>query len=605
MQPRSSFAVTVLSLLIASPPVFAQDKTAPSSPTDSVPVVKTQVRRVLVDIVVTNEQGDAVTGLRKEDFEVLEDGKAQTVATFEEHHGAAPTQIKMPPMPPGVYTNFPVTQTADAINVLLLDTLNTPAPDQVYVHSQMIKHLKEIPPNARVAVFTLASRLRMIQGVTTDSSALLAAVNSQPAAKPSPVLQSQMEQDADRQRVDFMIQESQNRPDSNQTLPQSMVDAASSEKMFFNDVKNFVADSRIRMTLEAMQQLGRYLGTIPGRKNVMWFSGSFPAGIIPNPDLTDPFGGEKSYQEEIRKTADLLAAAQIAIYPIGAEGLMADQTFQVSGSEISQQRGSIQLQDQMQISREQAWDRDASHSAMEQIAKETGGQAFYNANGLAAAMQRAIHNGERYYSITYSPANTVMDGKYRRIRVRLTNAKHTLSYRRGYFADDLSATLAAGQRPDFDPLMQLMGRNLPDYTQIVYKVLVQPTKTQPAPEAPRAGTNSDLKGPVTRYGVDFAVAVGDMHLDPSPDGSRKGILEVMLVAYDQEGAPVNLVMTKGEIKMQPKDYEAAQRGGLQIHKEIDVPRDAQVYLRTGIYDFKSSSCGTLGMLLRPSRTPAK
>ena len=176
MSLRSSSLGFVL-LTCALVPLHSQT-TAPDTG-QAVTTIKTKVHLVLVDVVVTNNKGEPVSGLRTEDFEVLEDGKPQTISTFEEHRGAAPTQIKLPPMPPNVYTNFPLVEKADSLNVLLLDSLNTPAPDQVYVHSQMIKHLKDIPANTRVAVFTLASRLRMVQGVTTDSSALLAAVNQQ------------------------------------------------------------------------------------------------------------------------------------------------------------------------------------------------------------------------------------------------------------------------------------------------------------------------------------------------------------------------------------------------------------------------------------------
>jgi len=85
-------------------------------------------------------------------------------------------------MPPNVYTNYPLTQTADAVNVLLLDALNTPTRDQTYVHSEMIKYLRTIPPGTRVAIFTLASRLRMLPGMTTDSSELLAVLNDKKGA---------------------------------------------------------------------------------------------------------------------------------------------------------------------------------------------------------------------------------------------------------------------------------------------------------------------------------------------------------------------------------------------------------------------------------------
>jgi hypothetical protein len=198
-----------------------------------------------------------------------------------------------------------------------------------------------------------------------------------------------------------------------------------------------------------------------------------------------------------------------------------------------------------------------------------------------------------------------MDGKFRRIQLKLLKGKDTLAYRRGYFADELATALAAGQKPDSDPLLQLMGRNLPDYTQILYKVLVQPSTPQPAPDAPRAGSNTERTGPVTRYGVDFAISVGDLKLDAAPDGTHHGTLEVMLLAYDRDGKPLNLVVSKGEMRLQRKEFAAAQRGGLQIHREIDLPNQ-YVYLRTGIYDLKSNTAGTLGIPLTDvSRSPGK
>lgn len=560
-----------------------------------VPTFKTGTRLVTLDIVVTNGKGDPITGLKQEGFEVLEDGKPQGIATFEEHSGAAISPIDLPPMPPNVYTNFPRSQSTAAINVLLLDSLNTPLPDQVYVHEQMLKQLTTIPPNSRVAVFTLASRLRMVQGVTTDSAALLAAINGQKARmKASPLLQSEIEKQTNQGRVDFLIKNEVGPSNSHQSQVQEAVEAVNAEKMFMNDTQVFLAEARIATTLQALQQLARYLLTIPGRKNVMWFSGSFPAGILPNPDLTDPFGGEKSFQEEIRKTTDLLTAAQVALYPIGAEGLATDSTYHANGVEIGEKRGSSTVQDQIQSSRTENWNRDSSHAVMEQLAKETGGQAFYNANGIGAAMERVIDNGTHYYSLTYSPANASVDGKYRHIQVRLASGKATLSYRRGYFAEDLATAQAAAAKQNTDPLMQFMGRNLPDYTQILFKILVKPTIPQPGANAEHIGLNKQMKGPLTRYGIDFAVAADDLRLDAG--ALRRGAIEVMLVAYDTEGNLLNAVVGRSEIQIPENDYATVEQGGLQIHKEIDVPNDV-AFLRAGIYDFKSNNVGTLGVPL--------
>jgi len=598
---------TVLFLFLCSPPIGwpraqnVPDKQAPA------PTLKTKVRLVTVDVVVTNNKGELVPGLKKEDFEIFEDGKPQSVSVFEEHKGVPPTQIKLPPMPPNVYTNFPVTQTADSVNIILLDALNTPSADQSYVHSQMLKYLRTIPPNTRVAVFTLASRLRMLQGITTDTSQLLAAINNDKAGPQESALRpSTAETDANQSRVDFLTSESMAPAPAPNSIPaQYSADPISATKQFLSDTTVALAQDRVGMTLEALQQLGRYLSGIPGRKNVIWFSGSFPAGIVPDPDLPNPFSGAVNFEQEIRKTTDMLTTSQVAIYPVAAEGLISDSAFQVDNRQIGQKRISRASQDTFQQSRTTALDLESGHSSMEQIAKDTGGQAFFNTNGISDALTRVVNNGSHFYSLAYSPTNTNMDGKYRRIQVKLSSRKDTLAYRRGYFADDANTAQASSEKQDTNPLLPLMGRNMPDYSQILYKILVQPSKPQPPPDAPRAGSNLEMKGPLTRYAVDFAVTAGDLRLDQSSDAVRQGEIEVMLVAYDSDGKPLNLVSGRSEIRIPGNRYSDVLHGGLQIHKEIDIPQ-GQVFLRTGIYDLKSHNTGTLGVpLAQPAISAAK
>src|SRR5271170_1016100 len=367
--------VLLLSVVAPLHPLPLNSQTARPDSGKAVPTIERNVRLVLVDVVVTNGKGDAVTGLHKEDFEVLEDGKPQTISTFEEHHGAPPTQIKLPTLPPHVYTNFPVTQTADSVNVILLDALNTPSRDQTYVHSQMIKYLKTIPPGTRVAIFTLASRLRMLQGVTTDSSELLAVVNgSNAGTHPSALLPSDVEKDANQRMIDFMIENS-SAPGSGKApanLAMASVDPINAMKQFLSDTAAYQTEERVGITLQALQQLARYLSSVPGRKNVIWFSGSFPVGILPNPDQVDPFTVTLSFGDDMRKTADLLTASQVALYPIAAEGLAADEANQANATEVGEKRASLVMQDQVRNMRAGAADRDSKHSAMEELAKDTG-----------------------------------------------------------------------------------------------------------------------------------------------------------------------------------------------------------------------------------------
>jgi VWFA-related protein len=97
--------------------------------------IRSDVRLVLLDVVVTTGSGRPAGGLRKEDFQVAEDGRPQTVSFFEEHKGAAPIAISLPPMPPNVFTNYPTIKKTDSINIFLLDSLNTQSPDQGYVRA--------------------------------------------------------------------------------------------------------------------------------------------------------------------------------------------------------------------------------------------------------------------------------------------------------------------------------------------------------------------------------------------------------------------------------------------------------------------------------------
>jgi len=597
MVPRRSILTLALLMFVSSVDAPIHSQTA----ANNAATIKTKSQLVLVDVVVTNDKGEPITGLEKKDFAILEDGKLQTISTFEAHGGVPITQIQLPPLPPHVYTNFPLVQAADSINIILLDALNTPSRDQVYVRSQMLKYLKTIPPGTRVAIFTLASQLRMLQGLTTDSTELLAALDNTKAAQQSALLPSDAETDANQRRIDFLTQEEQGPPPK--TLAASAVDPVQAAKQFIADTAAFETNQRIEITLQAMQQLARYLTGVPGRKNVIWFSGSFPTAIFSDPDLPDPSNLAASFQDEIRKTTDLLSSAQLALYPIAAEGLASDAIFQANNAEIGQKRPSLAVRDQVKQMNMGQTSRDLNHAAMEDLAKDTGGEAYYNTNGLSGALARVINNGTRYYSLAYSPTNASMDGTFRRIQVKLVNGKGTLAYRRGYYADDLATALSAGQKPASDPLLSLMGRNLPEYTQILYKVLVQPSNPQPAADAPHIGSNTEMKGPFTRYSVDFAISVGDLKLDPTSDGARHGSIEVALLAYSREGKPLNFVVTQGNVVLQPKEYESVRKGGLQIHKEIDVP-NGYAYLRTGVYDFSSSNAGTLGIPLTGTVTTA-
>ena len=100
-----------------------------------------------------------------------------------------------------------------------------------------------------------------------------------------------------------------------------------SVQQFQAEQATFKVDERVHLTLEAMEELSRYLAGIPGRKNLVWFSGGFPLNLFPNPDLQDSFVTERKYERQIQRMDALLSAAEIAIYPVDAEGNSTDSLY--------------------------------------------------------------------------------------------------------------------------------------------------------------------------------------------------------------------------------------------------------------------------------------
>jgi VWFA-related protein len=372
--------LTVLVVLIV-PFVRAEPYQAQTAKiTSQEPVIKSEVRVVLVDAVVTEGKGQPVIGLNREDFQVTEDGRPQTISSFEEHAGGGISAAAMPTMPADVYTNFPTVKTTDSINVLLLDSLNTQATDQVFVRPQMVKYLESeliAPIGARLAIFTLGQKLRLVRGFTADSAASLKAMVD-PKSGTETKFEPQM---ASPWRI------------GNENLACDGIRSPAGQaacRDFMSEERGQRAGDRVGMTLQAFQALARYLSQFPGRKNVMWISGTFPLNFFP--ETSSRGTPRKEYRSDIRETADLLTADQVAVYPISARALAGEENTRPDSFGRPVDEGS--------------GDRAFDQIAMETLARDTGGRPFFNTNDLSSAMRDAVNNGSHYYTITYISSNT-------------------------------------------------------------------------------------------------------------------------------------------------------------------------------------------------------
>jgi VWFA-related protein len=571
--------------------------------------LQVQANLVLVDVVVTNN-GAAVGGLTKDKFRIYENGNLQPISVFEEHKLEDSLQVaNVPPKEPNIYNDFPEFTVPSAANVLLLDALNTPLSDQQYVRQQMIQYLKNIPPGTRIAVFTLASRLRIVEGFTTDSSVIAKALSGKGGPQQSVLLDN----DADQESSDLV---------NDLTSIGASGDATASLQQFLADLASFQTDLRVRMTLDAMKELARYLNPIPGRKNLIWFSGSFPLAIDPDATLQSPFQAMRNYAVDVRQADDMLSEARVAVYPVDARGLMSLPSTNASNRYSSTSGGGSgglggggsrrgghgsrmpgagsgsapgsNLPPAAAADQKFLQQTTLEHATMKQIAEDTGGEAFMDTNGLKQAVAQAIANGSRYYTIGYVPQLKKYDGSFHRIKLSVDGG-YQASYRRGYYADGPVKAPIEPQAAD-NTMNQAVERGAPPLSQILFKVRVL-AADDPAAKGVKVSTDpagtrtASLKGTVKRYLIDYAVDVRPIAFTATPDGVHHARLEFAVIAYDSDGRRLNFTDHGTAFNLPPTVYERILHTGAPMHQEIDLPA-GRVYLRVVVHDLDSTRIGS-------------
>ena len=596
---RFNLAVVLVFASVAAPLIAQTGVPDPNSP---VSTLHLDSRAVLVDVLVTDHNGAPVSGLKQDAFTVIEEGKPQAVAFFEEHKGAQkPQPAELPILPPDVFSNFsPLPQPA-AVNVLLLDSLNTPLADQAYVHTQALKYLKALKPGSRMAIFTMSMGLRYIQGFTDDPAVLAAALGGKKAHEieaPS-LLKTQQDTNAQQSLMAEMEEVMPAGPDGTTTASTAaMIEAMNS---FFQRTDVAQEDDRAYRTLANLQQLAAFLQTFPGRKNLIWFSESFPlvlVGVAPSQFAGTDTRTETRFEGDMKKTVNLLTAARIAVYPVDARGTRENGFYEAENTLSLAVRTPDRLTSgngaQQNSLLTEGTIRNADQESMKTLAQESGGKAYVNTNGFSQVISEVTASTSDFYTISYTPENKKMDGQFRRVEVKLAGPKYNLSYRRGYFADDLDLpgtprVSTSSSVASTDPLGPFEDFGMPQTEQILYKALIKPIAAKPDQQD---DPKIQGKSPHNHYSVDFAIDLKDLKLESTPDGIHKGTLNLTLIVYDRYGHPVSRKDHVVALNIKPDVYQVFEKTGVQLHDSIEAPK-GQFWLRTGVYDQASRKVGTM------------
>ena len=608
-----SFSLLSLSALLligfATPSIAQSSQPAPAAKPAQTLHASTQL--VIVDVVVQDRSGHPIHGLTRDNFVLSEQKKPQAIRNFEEHSAASDKKPgpPIPAMPPGVFTDYTPIAPDSTLNVLLIDALNTPMKDQIFVRQQLLDYIKHEKPGTDIAIFGLTNRLVMLQGFTSNPAVLRAAVEHHLNSKASPLLDDPVGSGVAPESMSDAMQDAA--PAGGDA---AFAQTLASVQQFEAEQQSLQTQMRTQYTLDAFNALGHYLSNFPGRKNLIWFSGSFPLQIEPDSTITDPFAVMADSSQEFRETTNLLTRAQTAVYPVDARGLMTEPMFSAasSGSNYASNRAAFS-NDLLKFSQSQAQE----HTTMEQMASDTGGHAFYNTNGLADAVAKAIDAGSNYYTLTYNPADHNWNGSYRNIHVELTGTAAAqglkLAYRHGYYADDPQRPPKQGELPTKAAPATLTASALADHAAAAYSHAAI-SRGAPEPEdilfkvrvLPLTGKNDDtlapgnqpdphgrMKAPYRTFAVDYVALPDSFSIAPQNDGRRKGAIEFSVFVYDVDGNLLNISDEEVSLNLSPDTYKLFESRPVRFQLMVSAPVKQESFMRLIIHDVPSNHYGVV------------
>ena len=376
-------------------------------------------------VIALDGKGNPITDLKPDEIAIREKGRDRELAFFRFEGGEQEeTSVQLPP---GAFTNRPELSPGPPRNVtaILLDSLNTLPEDQIYARAQVMRFMRELAPDTRVALYMLGRNLQVLHDFTDDPASLRESI-----AEADTRLQMQMQDDVETMAVD-----AQAFIDSLPVDIQASVIPSQTALFELAQMANQQSsERRTRQTLASLETLGDHLAGIPGRKSLVWISGGIQMLSITGQMGNGPRGGIKSYEDWMRATGQKLATQGVALYAVDARGNHGSSTS--GGYEAKRVRTMTRDRGRPGIFEEQIQASQISNDplpAMEKIAAVTGGRAIFHTNDMTRGITAVASDVKGTYSLGFYSVDP--DGKWRPIDVKVSRDGVKLRYSQGYLAE--------------------------------------------------------------------------------------------------------------------------------------------------------------------------
>ena len=560
------------------------------------PAIRTTTRLVQLNVVVLDNYKRPVSDLSQGDFEVFDNGREQKLSHFSmSSTPAASARFARESL---VLTNRPNLpgDTVGTVTIILVDELIDQNAQAGYyravlqpVRLQVLKFLGSLPPGQQVALYALRPEgVVVIHDLTDDPAELIAAAKTigagQLKAKFSPVGA---------------------KPDTAKAFAGGVGPAPVR-------TTSLTQDLRITIVKEAFQGLAHHLEGRPARKNIIWISPTFPSlvtgfdpalmaaerdaikpiagAMLPVPEFANPEG----YYNRLEALSRQMSNGNISVYPIDTKGAVANAGVSpnplftgpfIRGVSRSNSGPPVGPSPTNALNDQPAYPVPnpgsvsglfGERQAMELLASETGGRAFYDSNGLDKQLREVVDEGRVSYLLGYYPGDGAWDGKYHHVEIKLKRPGLSVLCRRGYFAADQPLP------KDSDSALREAAKGMLEWSGIGVTLNVSSN--------PLEWLDQEMVVKLDTHEIHFE----------NKDGRWRAQLDVVFAQLAKDGRILESVKDHLELALLPETYSDAATQGWFYPKTIDVNPRAEK-LRVVVRDLTTGAVGSVSVPVRHPR----
>jgi VWFA-related protein len=401
-------------------------KEVPESPTkEALSILKVSVKLVQVSVVLRDAKGRAVGSLKKEDFQLFDNGQTQVISSFSAEKAATtagPEKQSAPSTASAVLSNDHVSATTGRDVAYVFDDIHAAFSDLSSATAAAARHLAALQADDGAAIFTTSGQSGV--NFTADHQRLQDALRS---LRPHPLtsgvhcppmtsyMADLIVNQNDLGTLGLATEDAVNCTSGGMAkTPAELERAEQVARATAHEVLN-ASSAEIQSTLGILREVVQRTAAMPGSRSIVLVSPGFLTQTVDT-------------RQALAELTDGALRSDIVVNTLDVRGLSTP----VPAPNASHPANPAE---RARLDREEALERS---DVLANLAYSTGGTFFHNNNDLDEGFRRTADTPEFIYVLGFSPQK--LDGKFHKLKVTLNGAeKFTVQARQGYYAFRLTA----------------------------------------------------------------------------------------------------------------------------------------------------------------------